>query len=554
MTQLRALRLSTLALLAALAWPPARAAAQAPVPPAPTGRALSLEEALQRAQGASEAVGIARAGVLRARGDLQRARSEFFPQLTGTGTYTRTLRSQFSALESSDSTPADTTSAPASCTAFAPPAGLPIEQRVDSLEQAVKCLSSVNPFASFSRLPFGQKNTWNFGLQASQTLFAGGRIVAQSNAAKALLRSAEIGLTSQQAQLVLDVTQAYYDAALSDRLVGIAEAALEQAERTLSETRLAREVGNQPEFELLRAQVQRDNQRPVVIQRRAQRDVAYLRLKQLLNLPLGEAVALTTSLEDSTGAPPALVLPAGYGEPARADTATAARAPVRQAGEGVAAAEGQYRVSRAQNLPSLVLSTAFAEIAFPSSLFPGGNDFVSDWNVSLALRWPLFTGGRIGGEKLAARAGIEEARLRLRQTQELAELDARNTAAQLAAAEAAWEASAGTVEQATRAYGIAEIRYREGISTQTELSDARLLLQQAQANRAQAARDLQVARVRTALLRDLPLGGTPTGSAAAGAAAQTPALPTTPAPAPAPAPGGVPTTGATAQTAAGGLR
>jgi outer membrane protein TolC len=61
------------------------------------------------------------------------------------------------------------------------------------------------------------------------------------------------------------------------------------------------------------------------------------------------------------------------------------------------------------------------------------------------------------------------------------------------------------VAQAERAYGIAEVRYREGISTQTELADSRLLLEQARANRATAGRDLQTARVRVALLRELPL-------------------------------------------------
>jgi hypothetical protein len=44
------------------------------------------------------------------------------------------------------------------------------------------------------------------------------------------------------------------------------------------------------------------------------------------------------------------------------------------------------------------------------------------------------------------------------------------------------------------------------VSTQLELADSRLLLVQAEANRAQAARDLQVARARIALLPDLPLG------------------------------------------------
>jgi outer membrane protein TolC len=104
-----------------------------------------------------------------------------------------------------------------------------------------------------------------------------------------------------------------------------------------------------------------------------------------------------------------------------------------------------------------------------------------------------------------ARANQVEAELRLQQTREFAEFDARNSATQLEAAQAAWLASAGTVEQAARAYQIAELRYREGISTQTELLDSRVQLQQAQASRARAARDLQVARMRIALLPALPL-------------------------------------------------
>ena len=76
----------------------------------------------------------------------------------------------------------------------------------------------------------------------------------------------------------------------------------------------------------------------------------------------------------------------------------------------------------------------------------------------------------------------------------------------LLAAQAVWEASASTVEQAERAYQIAELRNREGLSTQLELSDSRLSLQVAQATRAQAARDLQVARARVALAPSLPAG------------------------------------------------
>jgi outer membrane protein TolC len=119
---------------------------------------------------------------------------------------------------------------------------------------------------------------------------------------------------------------------------------------------------------------------------------------------------------------------------------------------------------------------------------------------------PLLTGGRQRGDELVAQAELDQSRLQQRQTEELAALDTRSAWAELLAARAAWESTAGTVQQADRAFEIANVRYGAGVSTQLELSDARLQRQQAQANRALAARDLQVARARVALLPDLPIG------------------------------------------------
>ena len=467
----------------------------------PQGRALTLSEALELAEKRSESIGIARAGLARAEGDRRRARSAYFPQLNGSASYQRTLQSQFSALEAGS----DTTSTPApACNRFVAQPGLPIDQRLDSLENAVECASAADPFASFSNLPFGRENTYRFGLSFSQTLFSGGRVRGQAQAAGAGVRSAAIGLTSARAQLLLDVTGAYYDATLADRLFTIAQATLEQADTTLSQTQLAREVGNLSEFDLLRARVTRDNQRPVVIQRRADRDLAYFRLKSLLDVPLDDPLVLTTELGDT-----ALADSERMEAIARAsgDTGTSARAPVRQAAEAVVAQRGLLRVARGQRFPQVALTSQYAQLGYPEKVSPFGARFVDDWVVALGLQIPIFTGGRIGGEEDVARANLSEAELRLQQTHELAEVDARNAATQLEAADAAWQASAGTVEQAARAYQIAELRYREGLSTQTELLDSRIQLQQAQASRARAARDLQVARVRLVLLPALPLTG-----------------------------------------------
>ena len=92
---------------------------------------------------------------------------------------------------------------------------------------------------------------------------------------------------------------------------------------------------------------------------------------------------------------------------------------------------------------------------------------------------------------------------------ELAEVDTRSALAQLEAAQAAWASSEGTVAQAQRAYEIADLRFREGLSTQTELLDARGALATAESIRLEAARSLGVARVRVALLPALPVAGVP---------------------------------------------
>jgi outer membrane protein TolC len=467
---------------------------------------MSLDDALNAAELRSEDVAIAEAGVTRAHGQQVKARSGYLPQISGSLSYTRTLKSIFQGFGS-----ADTTGGPASCGAFHPNSSLPLDQRVALLEQALGCApSSGNLFNDFSSVGFGSANQYTLGLSLTQNLFSGGRVSAQVRQAGAQRETAEIGLTAARAQLILQVTQAYYDAALSDRLLEIAVATLAQADTTLAQTRLAKNVGNQPEFDLLRAQVTRDNQVPVVIQRRSSRDLAYLRLKQALDLPLDQQVVLTTSLGD-TGVAASSRLAALIAAPP--DTAASGRAPVREAEQAVTADRAALTVAHAQRIPTLTLSSQFGRSAFPNSGFPDWSQFHSNWTITGGIQVPLFTGGSIHGDELVAEANLRESQARQRQTRQLAALDTHDAVSQLQAAESQFTASEGTVEQAVKAYQIAEVRYREGISPQTELSDSRISLQQAQANRAQAARDLQVARVRVALLHDLPISTAPAAGA-----------------------------------------
>ena len=471
---------------------------QAPI----AARAISLDEAVRVAESQSEAIRIARAGVQRAEGQQYQARSQRLPQLGASASYVRTLASQFSSIGGS-APPVDTTKPPAPvgpCDQYLRDATATIDERLAGLEDANRCALGGNPFSSFGSLGFGAKNQYNLGLAFSQNLFTGGRVSGQNAVANAGRRSADIELSAQRAQLRLDVTQAYFDAALADRLVALAESSSVQTQNVLRQTQLGRTVGNVSEFELLRAQVSSANQLPIVIQRRSDREVAYLRLKQLLNLPLDTPVQLTTPVDDQAATSAALDA-VGI----NSDTAAIDRATVRQAAEAIDAQRGLLRIAKAQRFPTLALTSQYGKVAFPLNTFPGGGDFRTNWTVGVASQFPLFTGGRIKGEQMVAEANVREAQARYDQVREFAALDSRIALNNLMQARAAWQASQGTAEQATRAYSIAEVRYKEGISTQIELNDARILLEQAVANRALAARNLQVARVKLALLPDLPL-------------------------------------------------
>lgn len=487
---------------------PSAAAAQTPPPPPslvrevpsapPPPGALTLDDVVALAEARSEQVAIAQFAVARAGADQQRARSLRLPQVNASASYDRTLKSEFSGLFGG--------SGPA-CDPFRLDPLSSIDARVAEIERAIDCGAVGGGFGGgdFSDLPFGQANTYRLGVSFSQAIYAGGRIDALARLAEVGRSLADTSVAAARAQLVLEATQSFYDAALAERLVQIADATLKQSEATLATVELSYRAGRLPEFELIRARVARDNQRPGAIRAKANRTIAYLRLKQLLEIPAGQPLVVASDLDDERLDPPARFATGLASVLAAQAAGTAAdRIPVLQANSAVLAREAALAIARSSRRPSVSLNSVLGEVAY--ARVPGFNDWRTNWTVGASVVIPLFTGGRLKADEAAANADLGEALARRKLAAELSEAETEGALAVLNAAVAAWEASAGTVEQASRAYEIGQIRYREGISTQLELLDAQVALQQAQVNRAVAARDLQIARARVALLPDLPLG------------------------------------------------
>lgn len=421
---------------------------------------LTLDQAVQRALDRSFAMRLARADVLEADGQVGEALSAALPQVTGTITYTRQFASIYQGLGGTDT----------------------------------------SSFGSlFKNTPFGAPNTWNFQVQATQLLWTGGKVGSGLSAAKAVRTIATLGESETAAEVSFQVKQAYWNAALQDRLLAIATGNLDQARAQLRQVQLFRQAGTRAEYDLLRAQVDAANQEPAVVAARNDLDLALLELKRLLDLPADQPLELSTPLESPEATIPVLATDS-LGGPERPALAQA-DAVVRQQKE-------LLDVARADRWPTLSLATTYNEQAFPQSVFPATADqFRRGWNGEVKLAFPIFNGFRTGARVEQARAAMQRAEAQRDQVHKQVELDVAQAKAEVARAQALLVARRETVRQADRALHIAGVRYTNGIATQLEVSDARVAAQQSQVNEVQATRDYVVAlaRLERALGRSVPV-------------------------------------------------
>ena len=424
---------------------------------------LTLDVAVHRALTEGQEMRIAHAQVQDADGQLREALSAGLPQLTGTVVYTRQFASIYQNLGSGPDTGAAGT------------------------------LVNI-----FKNSPFGAANTWNAQLQATQLLFAGGKVAAGFSGARAYHRAAAKQEEQTAADITYQVKTAYLNAVYAGQLVAVAEANLQQARDQLHQVQLFHEAGTRSDYDLLQARVDASNQEPDVIQARNAQVVAVLTLKRLVNLPAEQALILETPVSPTDGTIPVLA----------DSTAGEAVTPGLEAAEAnVVVQEAAVKVALADRWPMLTVGSTFAEEAFPKQLSPFGSQYFRNWNAEVRLSFPIFQGFKTIGTVGRARAGLEQARAQRDQARAQVALNAVQARGDVDRTLSLLAARRQTVTEAERALHLASVRYGNGLSTRLEVSDARLARRQAEVNAVQATRDYLVAlaQLEHALGRPLPL-------------------------------------------------
>ena len=130
----------------------------------------------------------------------------------------------------------------------------------------------------------GVERQYSVRIQATQVIFAGGRIISQIRAADFTRDSSYYSFRNAIDQIVATVRQQFYQVLLNRALIGVQEESVKLLKSQLQDQQNRFEAGTVPRFNVLQAQVALSNQYPVLITAQNNYRISQLQLAKTLGL------------------------------------------------------------------------------------------------------------------------------------------------------------------------------------------------------------------------------------------------------------------------------
>ena len=334
------------------------------------------------------------------------------------------------------------------------------------------------PTVIFNDMAFkmGSENTIVSGLNFQQPIYAGGAIRNGYQISQSVRNITRSQLQTTRQALLLEVTNAYNGVLFARSVMGVMQQSVAAAEKNLEQVRNFRATGMSSDFDVLRAEVQLANYMPQLVSAKNNAHLAVSNLLRLLGLSDNELVIISDELtyvpSEHSGQ--------DFQELVR--LALEARPEIAMLGEQRIIAQKQLSLARASLLPSLVFGTSYQYQGQRNDLDFTGDDFLKSFNSSLSLSIPIFNG-------LGNNARIQQAKIGLNETSYQEEaliqgirLEVEGAYYTMKEAEENVATQSKVIASAEEALRLVNLRYAEGASTQLEVMNVEVALNQARLN------------------------------------------------------------------------
>ena len=309
----------------------------------------------------------------------------------------------------------------------------------------------------------GDKESSGGSITLSQTLYEGGENKAKKNQAISFREGAHQGIEVTTQDVFYQVLNTYYEVLLGKANVQTAEDGLAYAREHLRETERKRILGIATNFEVIRAEQQESARNTELIAAKNQMESAKIDLLTLLRLPQKDQYDFQGSL----------IYTPFRGEPeASLETALQKRPDLQKAHSDVAFQREQVIVERSGSLPRV---TIYGKYSYDD---PAGNyDNEEDtWSAGIQVSFPVFDGNEALGKALQEKATLHQQELGVAQKEEEIKREIAHAFLNLASTEEAVFSTKKNLELARESLRLAQVGYREGVSTQLDVLDAQTTL------------------------------------------------------------------------------
>ncbi|MCK4352193.1 TolC family protein [candidate division WOR-3 bacterium] len=425
---------------------------------------ITLDEAIERALEHNEGILVARNKITEAEAGVIIGRSGFLPKINIQGSYTRLAK--LPSLE------------------MAAPEYGELQVPVFNTLGIPTGYTIVPGVVGIDTMAFRMGEEENYLSRASlqQPLFTWGKILNAYQISKLNFEAEREDFRKQKNELVFNVTKSFYGILVLNELIKLTSDAYTQTKRHVKVVEKRYNAGLASKFDLLRAKVQLANMEPQVIKAKNGLEIAKIGIKTLLGLSQDTIIKLKGELR--VGAYRNTPLQKCIKD------AKANRPEIKSLQLRKNMTLKALSIAKRANFPNLAF---IANYDYKKPLY-FENEWGTDWNVTLALQFPLLTGFETLGKIRQANARVSQAEHGLNLLKDAIELEVRMAYLQLEESKRIVESQEKNIAQAKEALSIVDKRYKQGLATSLEVMDTQLALTKAKTNWLQSLSDYLIAK------------------------------------------------------------
>lgn len=346
-------------------------------------------------------------------------------------------------------------------------------------------LEQINPGQEVQReASFFLKNNFTASLDLDAMIFDGAFFVGLQ-AARTFRDYTDQELITQKRDVRNQVIDAFLPVILLDESMKILQKNMDNLSTLLHETQESYKAGFAEQLDIDRQQLSLTNLQVEYDNARRQREVALTRLKYMIGYPVEQPLEIAESLEE-------MVVVASEAD-LTADINFEARPEYLLAQKGISLNELNVRLNRSAYLPTLYAFGSYQQNY-------QGNDRNSDfWAptslVGVRLNIPIFDGLYKQAKVQRSKLDLEIAQNQKMDLERSIRVEIVNARTLYINAREKLESQKGNMELAQRIYDTTQVKYREGVGSSVELTQAERELYTAQSNYIEALYNLLVAKV-----------------------------------------------------------